>query len=134
MLWRALSCTRDYRAHYNNMVFNSKIVENKTVGVTQMYEENPDLITPILSMLAENITKWSNFLGDSWETLVMLNKMSESFTTVEQANLFAELIDKNSEFFGTDVEVLESALERVKKNLEWAKQRLSNLNNYLRRK
>ncbi|XP_051862814.1 aminopeptidase N-like [Drosophila albomicans] len=134
MLWRALSCTRDYRAHYNNMVFNSKIVENKTDGVTQMYEENPDLITPILSMLAENITKWSNFLGDSWETVVMLNKMSESFTTVEQANLFAELIDENSEFFGTDIEVLESALERVKMNLEWAKQRLSNLNNYLRRR
>ncbi|KAH8395789.1 hypothetical protein KR215_003405 [Drosophila sulfurigaster] len=134
MLWRALSCTRDYRAHYNNMVFNSKIVENKTVGVTLMYEENPDLITPILSMLAENITKWSNFLGDSWETVVMLNKMSESFTTVEQANLFAELIYEYSESFGKDVDVLESSLERVKKNLEWAKKRLSNLNNYLRRK
>ncbi|KAH8358870.1 hypothetical protein KR093_002954, partial [Drosophila rubida] len=57
MLWRALSCTRDYRAHYHNMVMSSEIVEHKTDGVTQMYEQNPDLITPIFFMLVENITQ-----------------------------------------------------------------------------
>ncbi|KAH8312689.1 hypothetical protein KR044_012177, partial [Drosophila immigrans] len=53
MLQRALSCTRDYVTHYNNMVLSSKMVEFKTDGVTRMYQQNPDLITPIFSMLTE---------------------------------------------------------------------------------
>lgn len=58
LLWRAASCTRDYRTHYQNEILSSSTtVSQKTKGLAQMYQQNPDLITPIYSMLTEDINK-----------------------------------------------------------------------------
>lgn len=57
LLWRAASCTREYRKHYQNEILaGSMDVSLKTVGLAQLYQQNPDLITPIFKMVTENIT------------------------------------------------------------------------------
>lgn len=58
LLWRAASCTRDYRKHYQNEILaGSSDVNLKTIGLAQLYEQNPDLVTPIFLMVTENITQ-----------------------------------------------------------------------------
>lgn len=57
LLWRAASCTRDYREHYQNEILGgSSTVAFKIIGLAQLYNQNPDLVTPIFLMVTENIT------------------------------------------------------------------------------
>ena len=56
--WRAASCTRDYRTHYQKEILEKgSSVAFKIVGLAQLYEQNPDLVTPIFQMVTENITE-----------------------------------------------------------------------------
>jgi len=56
ILWRAVSCTRNYRQHYNEILSLTTTVSEKTIGLAQMYQQNPDLVTPIYDMITDDIT------------------------------------------------------------------------------
>ncbi|TDG38716.1 hypothetical protein AWZ03_014862, partial [Drosophila navojoa] len=65
--WRAASCTRDYRTHYQNEILGQgNSVDLKMVGLAQLYEQNPDLVTPIFQMVTENISQLNDALGFNW--------------------------------------------------------------------
>lgn len=58
LLWRAASCTREYQWHYYNEILSRSIsVSLKTVGLAQLYEQNPDLITNIFFTVTADITQ-----------------------------------------------------------------------------
>ncbi|KAH8335449.1 hypothetical protein KR074_002144 [Drosophila pseudoananassae] len=58
LLWTAMSCTRDYETLYYKFILeNSTTVEMKKIGISTLYEENPDLVEPIFKMITANITE-----------------------------------------------------------------------------
>ncbi|KAL7727957.1 hypothetical protein ACLKA6_019516 [Drosophila palustris] len=132
LLWRSASCTRDYRTHYENQILKSSTtVSQKTVGLAQMYQQNPDLITDIYVMLTEDINKLNTALG-SWSTTAeVLSDLSDYFTTRDQEKQFSEFVDKNSALFGSAAAQLKTAQTKVNTNLQWAEQRLGPVVNFL---
>ncbi|XP_062123710.1 aminopeptidase N-like [Drosophila sulfurigaster albostrigata] len=132
LLWRAASCTREYRNHYTTQILgNSTTVAQKTAGLAQMYEQNPDLITAIFSMITEDIQLLYAALG-SWSTTAeVLSDLADYFTTSEQEQQLSEFVDKNSALFGDAASTLKTAQSTVSTNLQWADQRLGKLVNFL---
>ncbi|XP_034485022.1 membrane alanyl aminopeptidase-like [Drosophila innubila] len=132
LLWKSVSCTRDYRRHYQNEILNSSTsVFQKTVGLAQMYQQNPDLITSIYLMITEDIELLADALGSWSKTADVLSNMADYFTTREQEKLFSDFIDKDSKLFGDSAVTLKTALSTVNKNVQWAEQRLGKLVNFL---
>ncbi|BFF91418.1 aminopeptidase N [Drosophila madeirensis] len=132
LLWAAASCTRSYVAHYQNEILtNGSTVSQKTIGLAQMYQQNPDLITPIFNMLAENITPLAEAL-DSWAaTAVVISDLADYFTSREQLQLLQDFYDGNHLLFGQSASELSKALETVLQNVQWTEMRLDRLANYL---
>ncbi|KAH8312687.1 hypothetical protein KR044_012175, partial [Drosophila immigrans] len=132
LLWRAASCTRDYRNHYTNEILGSSTtVDQKTAGLAQMYRQNPDLISAIFSMITEDIQLLSTALGSWSETATVLSGLADYFTTAEQEKQFSDFIDKNSALFGDSASTLRTAQTTVSTNLQWADQRLGKLVDFL---
>lgn len=76
-------------------------------------------------------TCWCFSLGSWSKTADVLSKMADYFTTREQEKLFSDFIDKESRLFGDSAVTLKTALSTVKKNMQWAEQRLGRLVNFL---
>ncbi|XP_002073917.2 membrane alanyl aminopeptidase isoform X1 [Drosophila willistoni] len=132
LLWRAASCTRNYTGHYQNEILSySRTLAEKKTAISQMYQQNPDLVTPIFIMLSENITQLSEALGSWAETAQVISDLADYFTTREQHQLLSYFYDENHLLFGTSAETLITALNSVESNLQWAHQRLGRLVNYL---
>ncbi|KAL7727956.1 hypothetical protein ACLKA6_019515 [Drosophila palustris] len=132
LLWRSASCTRNYRRHYQNAILNnSTTVFQKTAGLAQMYQQNPDLITDIYLMLTEEIELLAEALGSWSKTADVLSNMADYFTTREQETLFSDFINKNYQLFGDSAETLWTALRTVNNNVQWAEQRLGKLVSFL---
>ncbi|EDV92816.1 membrane alanyl aminopeptidase [Drosophila grimshawi] len=133
-LLRASSCTRDYRTHYHNQIIGTgsgNDVSLKLIALAQLYEQNPDLITPIFQMVTEDITQLANAL-DSWpKTAQALSDMADYFTTSEQRTLLSDFYSEKYALFGSSAEILSKALTNVDSNLDWAAKRLGDLNKYL---
>ncbi|KAH8358871.1 hypothetical protein KR093_002953, partial [Drosophila rubida] len=55
LLAQAISCTRDYRTFLKLEVLQLFPREYQIDGLLQIYQQNPDLVTPILSTISENI-------------------------------------------------------------------------------
>ncbi|KAH8417484.1 hypothetical protein KR222_000995, partial [Zaprionus bogoriensis] len=132
LLWRAASCTRDYRTHYQNEILGgSSSIALKTIGLAQLYVQNPDLITPIFQMVTENITQLAEAL-DSWPRAAQaLSDMADYFSARDQLELFEKFYTENHALFGSSEEVLQSALSTAEANIQWAEQRLDRLVLYL---
>ncbi|XP_032593612.2 membrane alanyl aminopeptidase-like [Drosophila grimshawi] len=132
LLWRAASCTREYGKHYHDKILgNALSVSLKTIGLAQLYEQNPDLVTPIFKMMTEDITQLANSL-DSWQkTAQALSDLADYFTTREQQTLFSQFIEESHMLFGSSSDILRKAMTTVDSNLEWAELRLGPLGNYL---
>ncbi|XP_032291603.1 membrane alanyl aminopeptidase [Drosophila virilis] len=128
LLWRAASCTRDYRTHYQKEILgNANSVSLKMVGLAQLYEQNPDMITQIFLTVTENITQLATAL-DSWpKTAEALASMSDYFTTRTQQQLFSTFIDENQNLFGSSAETLTEALSNVDKHVSWTVENLGKL-------
>ncbi|XP_017846843.1 aminopeptidase N-like [Drosophila busckii] len=135
LLWRAASCTRDYQKHYKNEVLSkSRDVELKTIALAQLYQQNPDLITPIFRMIAENVTQLAESLN-SWEkTAQVLSEMSEYFSSRDQQKMYTDFHEQNHQLFGSSAQILSKSLDNVKENIEWAEQRLGRLVNFLQKR
>ncbi|XP_032593610.1 membrane alanyl aminopeptidase-like [Drosophila grimshawi] len=132
LLLRASSCTRDYRTHYQNMVILGRSdVPVKLIALAQLYEQNPDLITPIFQMVIEDITQLANALNGWPTTAQALSDMADYFTTREQRTLFENFYNEKYALFGSSANILSKALSTVDTNLEWADKRLDGLNKYL---
>ncbi|XP_034485935.1 membrane alanyl aminopeptidase [Drosophila innubila] len=132
LLWRAASCTRDYRTHYQNEILSSSTtVSQKTNGLAQLYQQNPDLITPIYALITEDINKLNTALGSWSKTAEVLSELSDYFTTREQEKQFSEFVNKNSALFGSSAAQLKTAQTKVNTNLQWAEKRLGTLVNFL---
>ncbi|XP_002073916.2 aminopeptidase N [Drosophila willistoni] len=132
LLWRAASCTRNYTGHYQNEILSySRTLAEKKTAISQMYQQNPDLVTPIFIMLSENITQLSEALGSWAETAQVISDLADYFTTREQHQLLSDFYDENHLLFGTSAETLITALNSVESNLQWAQQRLGRLVNFL---
>ncbi|KAH8358869.1 hypothetical protein KR093_002955, partial [Drosophila rubida] len=132
LLWRAASCTRDYRNHYTTQILGkSTTVAEKIEGLAQMYEQNPDLVSAIFAMITEDIQLLYSALGTWSATAEVLSDLADYFTTTEQQKQFSDFIDKNSALFGTSVSILKTAQTTVSANLLWADQRLGKFVNFL---
>ncbi|KAH8312882.1 hypothetical protein KR044_013460, partial [Drosophila immigrans] len=55
LLLRAISCTRDYRTYLKFELFHLLPYTHQASGLMQIYQQNPDLITPIFLTIIENI-------------------------------------------------------------------------------
>ncbi|XP_034112596.2 aminopeptidase N-like [Drosophila albomicans] len=133
LLWRAASCTRNSaRSHYEiEILGNSTSVALKTAGIAQLYQQNPDLINTVYSMITEDIQSLANALGSWSRTADVLSEMADYFTTREQQQQFSDFIEKNSASFGDSVTTLKTALTTVETNVQWAERRLGRLVNFL---
>ncbi|XP_017844676.2 uncharacterized protein LOC108601287 [Drosophila busckii] len=132
LLWRAASCTRDYKMHYNNEVLNkSRDADLKTTALKQLYEQNPDLVTPVFQMINENVTQLAESLSSWDKTAEALSNLSEYFTTRDQQKMFVDFCEKNSTLFGSSADTLKKALVTVESNIQWGEQRLPGLVKYL---
>ncbi|XP_030370006.1 aminopeptidase N [Scaptodrosophila lebanonensis] len=131
MLWLAASCTSDYRAHYENEILGNVTVSLITSGVAQLYQQNPEHVTPIFEMLTDDIKKLADAL-DSWsETAKVLSELAGYFTTRTQKQMLEEFIAQNGSLFGRSVDTLHTAVQDVGDNLEWSEKRLGRLVQYL---
>ncbi|XP_030573301.1 membrane alanyl aminopeptidase-like [Drosophila novamexicana] len=130
--WRAASCTRDYRTHYQNEILGKgNSVDLKIAGLAQLYEQNPDLVTPIFQMITEDIEQLAEAL-ESWpKTAQALSDLADYFTTREQQQLFSSFYKESQTLFGSSAETLSQALATVDSNVQWAEQRLSKLVSFL---
>ncbi|XP_017873372.1 PREDICTED: membrane alanyl aminopeptidase [Drosophila arizonae] len=132
LLWRAASCTRDFYRHYHDEILNeSSSVSLKTVGLAQLYRQNPDLVTSIFIAVTTDIQQLADALQSWPKTATALSDMAEYFTTRYQQQLFAEFINESSMLFGSSDEILRQALLKVEKNIKWAELNLDQLVRYL---
>ncbi|KAH8359934.1 hypothetical protein KR093_009586, partial [Drosophila rubida] len=133
LLWRAASCTRSSaRTHYETEILGDQTsVALKTVGIAQLYQQNPDSVNAIYSMITEDIKRLADALGSWSKAADVLSEMSEYFTTREQQKQFSDFIDENSASFGAAVSTLKTALAKVETNVQWAELRLGRLVNFL---
>ncbi|KAH8302478.1 hypothetical protein KR044_007322 [Drosophila immigrans] len=132
LLWRAASCTRDYRNHYTKEILGSATsVDQKIVGVAQLYQQNPDLTSAVFSMITEDIQLLATALGSWAKTAEVLSDLADYFTTTEQENQYSAFLDKNLWLFGDSTFTLKAAQTTVRTNLEWADQRLGKLVTFL---
>ncbi|XP_062123712.1 aminopeptidase N-like [Drosophila sulfurigaster albostrigata] len=131
LLSRAISCSRDYATYFKLELFHLLRYSEQFFGLITMYQQNPDLMDPIFSMITENIgellSRW-----DQYDVFLILRDMVNYFTTREQEKQFTIFIDNNIHRFdnrtNTDIQLLPTT---IRKNLEWAEQRLNKLVNYL---
>ncbi|KAH8312686.1 hypothetical protein KR044_012172, partial [Drosophila immigrans] len=133
LLWRAASCTRDSsRTHFETEILGSSTsVALKTVGIAQLYQQNPDMINDVYSMLTEDIKRLADALGSWSKAADVLSEMADYFTTREQQKQFSVFINDNSASFGDAMTKLNTALAKVETNVEWAERRLGRLVNFL---
>ncbi|KAH8302750.1 hypothetical protein KR044_010518, partial [Drosophila immigrans] len=59
LLLRAIACTRDYRTFLKLELFHLIPDPGRLIGIKLIYQQNPDLITPIFETIIENIEELS---------------------------------------------------------------------------
>ncbi|TDG43475.1 hypothetical protein AWZ03_010120 [Drosophila navojoa] len=132
LLWRAASCTTDFYRHYHDEILNeSSSVSQKTVGLAQLYRQNPDLVKDIFIAVTMDIQQLADALQSWSRTATALSDMADYFTTRDQQQLFAEFIQESSTLFGSSDVILRQALIRIERNINWADQNLDQLVRYL---
>ncbi|XP_055918386.1 membrane alanyl aminopeptidase-like [Eupeodes corollae] len=132
-----LACSRNLKniEKYFEMILSDEIpVEDKVDAITPLFKDNQENVWPVYEIITTRVVDLAKSLG-SWSTTAeVVGKVAILITSIEQRNTFEKFIQTNNEIFGVSKSILFDALAKLDYNLNWSRNHLKVLIQFLDRK
>lgn len=115
-----------------DMILSDRIPnkDHKKLALTALYSENQENVDLVFNLVTKQYESLVNVLSES-EASSVLTGIAGKFTTLEQKNKLELFIDHNLDLIGSQESKLRKSLDTVEENLEWSRQFLPPLIDYL---